>query len=60
MIKSLITKGILNDGEIVFNTYELPLSIELGISEFDLDIIMDKEIVLDLTINNPDIGIDII
>ena len=58
MIKSLITKGILNNG--IINFYELPLNIELGISEYELDIIMDKEIITNLTINNPDIGTDII
>lgn len=61
MIKSLLTKGILNDGTIVFNTYELPLNIEIGITELDLDMILDREVVMGITINNPDIGaIDII
>lgn len=61
MIKSLLTKGILNDGKIeIVNHYELPLNIELGITELDLDILMDREVLLSLTINNNDIGVDII
>jgi len=61
MIKSLLTKGILNDGKIeIVNHYELPLNIALGITELDLDILMDREVIMNLTINNNDTDIDII
>jgi len=49
MIKSLITKGILNDGNVTVNrTYELPLSLELNLTESNIDLEIDREISISL------------
>jgi hypothetical protein len=51
MIKSLITKGILNDGEVTINkVYELPFNIELDLTEADINIELEREIDINLEI----------
>jgi hypothetical protein len=51
MIKSLITKGILNDGEININrNYELPFNIEMDLSETEINLEIEKEINVNLEI----------
>lgn len=59
---SLITKGLLSTvGEITINTIiELPLNVELNLSESNIDLEVDKESLMSLEIDKEiDLQLDI-
>jgi hypothetical protein len=61
MIIGLLTKGILGKkSEVTISTViELPLGIELNLSESNIDIEVDKEAAMSLEVNEIDLKLEV-
>jgi hypothetical protein len=61
MILGLLTKGILSrKSEVIISTViELPLGIELNLSESNIDIEVDKEVAMSLEVNEIDLKLEV-
>jgi hypothetical protein len=61
MILGLLTKGILSrKSEVIISTViELPLGIELNLSESNIDIEVDKEAAMSLEVNEIDLKLEV-